>query len=95
MEKQITLDLSKETFPLKTLNGSSFDAMKEGLSELRIAMGKAGILLQACAPHPRDYPVEGTYEKALLQYQQHLDLLSDLETFYTDKMLHCIEQSDL
>jgi hypothetical protein len=93
MEKQIKLDLSKATFPLKTLNGSSFDQMKDALAELHIAIGKAKEQLRSCAPHPRDYPVEGTYQKAIAQHDQHYGLLNDLEDFYIDKAISCFNQS--
>jgi len=70
-------------FPQVHLNGTSKEALEEGLRDAAAAVEKAREMLQGAAPHGRDYYVQTSAAFTLAQ-AQHLKRLESLNTIYTE-----------
>lgn len=87
------MNLSKDTFPIKTLNGSSFEHMAKDVQEVVSALEKAQEELAAASPHPRDYQIgQMEYTTVRQQHKEHQKVLSDLLDFYVAKRNHCLDR---
>ena len=83
----------KDTFPVRTLAGSSMKHLTEDLTALRQYLeGAINKLIQA-TPHPRDYiHDEEKYKAARQVHDVHLMALKGMRRFYQEKEIHCHDQ---
>ena len=82
-----------ETFPSRTLNGSSMRTVAEDCSKALHALEEARRKVIDAAPHPRDYiGRDDLYQTARTEHHANTKALSDMIDFYEAKAIHCFDQ---
>jgi adenylate kinase family enzyme len=94
MENKVNLDLSTDTFPRKTLNGSSFEQLLKDVNAIVVNFQKLEHTLLRAYPHPRDYRSDDDYQKANAQHEQHLKVIQELQELYVKKWIHINDECE-
>lgn len=83
----------KDTFPVRTLAGSSMKHLTEDLTALRQHLEGVLNKIVQVTPHPRDY-IHDTekYQAARAIHDIHVDSVKAMLGFYREKEEHCHDQ---
>lgn len=85
--------LKYETFPSRSLAGSSMTVLAGDCSAAMVALEEARLKVIAATPHPRDYiGQEPTYQLARMEHDKIVKALSATIDFYEAKSIHCYGQ---